>query len=207
MLRALLIPAAALLASACATSTCLGEPSPSYPTDWMELKGPSDTEVPTTIEALGMMQRGSEGWLHVESLQGRAKFLPNTMSEPDARPLAYEISVKPKLYDQASALNSEIPDPHRQRKPEEVFGASYAVYLEFTLRDKEGFALARLRSDEGQEAHQIVTHKTKADEELFKGVTTNAVSAFVAAGTASVDAKMVVFRVMGITDENTDAPE
>ena len=196
-----------MLTNLAAASAPHGEPAPKFPVDWIVLTGAAGAEVPTTIEALGMMQRGSEGWLHIESLQGRAKFLPNTTSEPEARPLAYEIKVQPKPYEQASLLSPDIPDPHRLRKPEEVFGAFYTVYFEFTLRDKEGFALARLRSDEGQEAHQIETHKTKAEGKTFKGVTTNAVSPFVAAGTASIDAEIVVFRVIGNTEEKAAANE
>lgn len=207
MVRLFILSAAVVLTNVVSASAPHGEPAPKFPVDWIVLTGAAGAEAPTTIEALGMMQRGSEGWLHIESLQGRAKFLPNTTSEPEARPLAYEIKVQPKPYEQASLLSPDIPDPHRLRKPEEVFGALYTVYFEFTLRDKEGFALARLRSDEGQEAHQIETHKTKAEEKTFKGVTTNAVSPFVAAGTASIDAEIVVFRVMGNTEEKAAANE
>jgi hypothetical protein len=183
---------------------------PAFPTNWFEVAPIEQVSsdklgvVAHTIEALGMMQKGSESFLAITGLSGRVKFLPNTPSEPDARPLAYEISVKAPAYKQGGIFGEQPVGPQPYRKPEEVFGALYDFYFEFALKDAEGFVLERLQSDKGQWCHQIGTRIEKETAATFKGVTTNSVSSYVAEATKTIECRIGVFRVIGDSDQ---APE
>ena len=185
---------------------------PAFPTVWFEvtpleqISGDRLGLIGHTIEAIGMMERGSESFLSVDDLSGRDKFLPNTPSEPDARPLAYEISVKALAYKQGGIFGERHVGPQPYRKPEEVFGALYDFYFEFALKDAEGFVLQRLRSDEGQWCHQIRIRIEKETDATFRGVTTNAVSSYVAEATKNIECRIGVFRVIGDSDRE-QAPE
>lgn len=186
--------------------------SPAFPTVWFEVTPLEQISkdrlglVGHTIEAIGMMEKGSESFLAVDELSGRVKFLPNTPSEPEARPVAYEISVKAPAYEQGGIFGGQSVGSQPYRKPEEVFGALYDFYFEFALRDAEGFVLQRLRSDEGQWCHQIRTRVEKGTDATFKGVTTNAVSPYVAEATKTIECRIGVFRVIG-DSEREQAPE
>jgi hypothetical protein len=182
--------------------------TPTFPTNWFTLRaggddGSGQTAAMTsvTVEAAGMMHNWSVSFPEVDSLSGRAKFLPNTPTEPAARPLAYEVELELPLYARDKVPDPTIQYPDKIAKPDEVFGAYYDVYFTFTLRDADGFVLKDARSDQTERCHVVHTRLEAGNKYRFKGVTTNAVSPYTAAATKDIDVSLTAFRARADTDE------
>lgn len=182
--------------------------TPTFPTNWFTLRaggndgsGKTSAMTSVTVEAAGMMHSWSVSFPEVDRLSGRVKFLPNTASEPTARPLAYEVEVALPPYKRDKFSAPEVKDPHKIAKPDEVFGAYCDVFFAFTLRDAEGFVLQDVRSDQTESYHVAHTRLEAGNTYRFKGVTTNAVSPFTAAATKDIDLSLTAFRARADTDE------
>jgi hypothetical protein len=170
-------------------------PLPTFPSEWKQLQlppePPQDDElglVSATIEAYSILGRFSVSMLELASASGEGKFLSGTPFEPDARPLAYKINLSARPYVQMK--DEPLAYPDRIMKPDEVVGGYYDFAFEFTLRDREGFPLATLATERDMQPENLKSGATKT----FLGVTTNAVSPYVAAATHSIDLSVTVVR-------------
>ena len=191
----LVLPLLASVAVAAVLNLSACSRTPSFPSTWLDLSlrgvdAPPDKHglVSATLEAYGILGRFSVSMLKVESASGQVKFLPDTPFEPLARPLAYNIKMSAADYVQMEDMPLAYPD--RMMTPGQVKGGRYDFVFEFTLRDREGFPLATLKSNSDLELEQIQSGVTTE----FLGVTTNAVSPYVAAATDSVELAVVVLR-------------
>lgn len=203
-MRAIFLLAGAVAFFAVGSLFPFAKATPSFPAAWFDLSprgvsAPPDKHslVSATLEAYGVLGRFSVSMLKVESASGQVKFLPDTPFEPSARPLAYKINMIAKDYVQIEDMPSAYPD--RMMPPDQVKGGSYDFCFEFTLRDRDGFPLATLKSNSDLELEQIQSGATTE----YLGVTTNAVSPYVAAATDSVELAVVVLRGFAIPKDDS----
>jgi hypothetical protein len=182
---------------ACLAALSACSRTPSFPTSSYELSAREDL-VGHTLDAIEVLGRQSLAFLDATSLSGSARFLPNTPFEPIARPLAYEVELTTTPYSE-SATNV-YTSPHAFVTPNSVTNGLYGVAFEFRLKDKDGFILAELKSDGVMQDALVTAGKTQS----FRGVTTNAVSPYVASAAASVEAAVTVLRGTAMVVETKD---
>ena len=199
----LVLPLLASVAVAAVLNISACSRTPSFPSTSLDLSlrgvdAPPDKHglVSATIEAYSILGRFSVSMLKLASASGQVKFLPDTTFEPAARPLAYKINMSAEDYEQME--DTPFPSPDRIFTPGQVKGGRYDFVFEFTLRDREGFPLATLKSNSDLELEQIQSGATTE----YLGVTTNAVSPYVAAATDSVELAVVVLRGSAIPKED-----
>jgi len=185
-----------------------GQSTPRFPTNWFNLQmanidqpGERASAASITVEAAGMMHKWSISFPKVKNLSGRAKFLPNTSSEPQARPLAYEVEVTMPPYEPDKFADPTYKDPNKIAEAEDVYGAYYDLYFTFTLRDAEGFILQEVKTDQSNRYHVVHPRIETGTTNRFRGVTTNGVSPYTAAATKDIDISITAFSARADTDK------
>jgi hypothetical protein len=173
-----------------ALSAC--DRKPPFPTNSYELSSGADLDG-HTLDAIEILGRQSLAFLEVTSLSGDVKFLPNTPFEPVARPVAYRVELTAAPYSEAAT--NVYTSPNAFVSPNSVTNGLYGVAFNFRLKDKDGFILAELKSEGAMQDTLVTAGKTQT----FRGVTTNAVSPYVASATASVEGSVTVLRGTAMT--------
>lgn len=161
--------------------------NPSFPTSAYQLTN-REFLVGHTIEALDVLGRQSLATLELKSLKGTVTFLPDTPFEPAARPLAYKIEATSAPYSETATNAWQSPDAFIPA--DRVTDGIYDISFEFLLKDKDGFVLTELQSAAVMQTEKMPAGTTKS----FQGVTTNAVSPFVASATRSIEVHATVVR-------------